>query len=1068
MVDFFEDVAFRSTTIDELLSEEFCALPGEKKDADRAARRLSAWCTSSASGDWRLFEKRLERDGLSISQVLQRFATVRRNPHTPRPLWASDLKWVVAALRHPPPNDLPIDLENIIKRVAFGNLFSKLLIDAEAKIRITNSIRKLVTPRVFGHLGQLLLGRLTDLSAPALYKAFLNYKSSGETNNRCAEENQCGKFELFLSHMRKEGFIELFRGRPVLLRLISSLTRQWIVFVEEFLDRLSRDVCTIRRDLLGDGNTGPVSQIEGNVSDLHNYGCEVLLVTFRSGQRVVYKPKSLEIDRFWNEFVSYLNGNQPPEHLRAPKVVSGEGYGWAEFISHRECASKSELQRFYRRAGSYISLLYIFGGADMHEENIVASGGDPVPVDLELIFLPAEKRDKGAPEREAMKLASLRISESVMKTGLLPSYGRTLDNKVRVRGGLAAQPDDMELELSWVGMNSDNMKPSREKKKKMPSYNTPTFNGEEARASNHLDDLLKGFKAYSIFLIQSRDKVLKEYSHFHRVRMLHVRKVLRPTRFYFLLLERLKDYRNMNDGVEWSSHLDFVSRFSDWDEQDDFYWHLLRSEREALSCLNVPFFYSTNDGAKVADYLGTEAESQDDSGVTRAIERYQEFNSKQIEWQCAVIRLAMSTECRRAKSGDYSQGSCRRSDGRDPSEILHSFAEEVADCLCREAVTSGPGAAWVGLDSLRGAEVHQLAPLGFTLYNGGPGISLFLAAYSRVAGSQEAAALSSAGLAALRFNLKALDSRRFARSVGLGGTSGLGSIVYCLTLIGSILGREELLEEAAAAAHLFSDELIEADRHYDVVGGCAGGILALLKLHETTGDTGALDYAARCGERLLQALSLDSLKEWPSATSGPGTGMAHGAAGIAYALASLRAATGRGEFGVAAQAFVEYENSYFCKQHSSWQDASGEAVSADRRDSWSCRWCHGAGGIGHSRLGILKRWPFDVDLLKADLAKAVECVHLNWPSSIDTLCCGNTGNIELLREVGVFFKNKQMCEEGLNRLVKTIGYSRSNGDFLWDWGEKRYNLGLFRGLAGIGYAALRCLDSRLPNILAFE
>ena len=63
-MDAFHDrLIVRAATIDELLSDDFEALPGQKGDADVAAHRLAAWCQSAASGDWSLFSQRLRRDG---------------------------------------------------------------------------------------------------------------------------------------------------------------------------------------------------------------------------------------------------------------------------------------------------------------------------------------------------------------------------------------------------------------------------------------------------------------------------------------------------------------------------------------------------------------------------------------------------------------------------------------------------------------------------------------------------------------------------------------------------------------------------------------------------------------------------------------------------------------------------------------------------------------------------------------------------------------------------------------------------------------------------------------------
>src|SRR5581483_5037949 len=98
---FFERLGVRAATIDELLSDEFETLPGQKAHCDLAAHRLSAWCQSCASGDWSMFNRRLERDGLSLAHVLGRFATVRRKASATLPAWIEDAIWIEEALQGP-------------------------------------------------------------------------------------------------------------------------------------------------------------------------------------------------------------------------------------------------------------------------------------------------------------------------------------------------------------------------------------------------------------------------------------------------------------------------------------------------------------------------------------------------------------------------------------------------------------------------------------------------------------------------------------------------------------------------------------------------------------------------------------------------------------------------------------------------------------------------------------------------------------------------------------------------------------------------------------------------------
>ena len=147
--------------------------------------------------------------------------------------------------------------------------------------------------------------------------------------------------------------------------------------------------------------------------------------------------------------------------------------------------------------------------------------------------------------------------------------------------------------------------------------------------------------------------------------------------------------------------------------------------------------------------------------------------------------------------------------------------------------------------------MFQLVCLGPDLYNGASGIALFLAAHAAVTADAASAELAHAGLAHIRKNLKSRNAPRLARSLGIGAATGLGSIVYAFAVIAKCLGEVGILEDAERAARLFTDELIAADKQLDVMGGAAGGILALLRLYRDTQSDEALTRAIRCGEHLL-------------------------------------------------------------------------------------------------------------------------------------------------------------------------------------------------------------------------
>jgi len=312
----------------------------------------------------------------------------------------------------------------------------------------------------------------------------------------------------------------------------------------------------------------------------------------------------------------------------------------------------------------------------------------------------------------------------------------------------------------------------------------------------------------------------------------------------------------------------------------------------------------------------------------------------------------------------------------------------------------------------------------------------------------------------------------------------MGSIVYAFTVLSELLKNRDLLADAGNAASLFTSDLIAADKFFDVMAGSAGGILSLLKLYRATGDRDVLDRATQCGDHLLsqRRSGTEGERTWLGWGAGRQlNGMSHGAAGFAYALTSLAAATGRNEFAHTARECIAFENTSFSPSHDNWPDFRTEGSGTE--PSWPCQWCHGAGGIGLARIGMLRRCPIDPegpvagpmvngrrDELRTDIRRAVDCVEQAWPHSSDTLCCGSLGNIELLNEAARCFVGEErpnLRDEASRRMMAIVTAADARGDYLWD-GGRRFNLGLFKGLAGVGYTLLRQVDRDLPNVLIWE
>lgn len=137
-----------------------------------------------------------------------------------------------------------------------------------------------------------------------------------------------------------------------------------------------------------EADPGPLTAWDMGVRDGHRDGKSVVLLTFHSGQRLVYKPRSLSIGTHFYRFLGWLNdhGDHPP-FATIPLLDKGE-YGWMAFIEPRSCTCKEELANFYFRQGGYLALLYALEAVDFHYENIIAQGEHPFLIDLESLFQP--------------------------------------------------------------------------------------------------------------------------------------------------------------------------------------------------------------------------------------------------------------------------------------------------------------------------------------------------------------------------------------------------------------------------------------------------------------------------------------------------------------------------------------------------------------------------------------------------------------------------------------------------------------------------------------------------------
>ena len=466
------------------------------------------------------------------------------------------------------------------------------------------------------------------------------------------------------------------------------------------------------------------------------------------------------------------------------------------------------------------------------------------------------------------------------------------------------------------------------------------------------------------------------------------------------------------------------------------------------------------------DEFGEEIEEFFPELSLAAVQRHvSRLGESDLERQIWFIRASI---CTQSKGAYRARPPARRAAVPDATinrKRLVGAAQSIGNRLATLALRGEDDATWVGL-TLTAKDRWALVPSDPYLYDGLAGIVLFLAYLGFVTGDDRHTALAEAALKTVQRHTEAGRSP-VARIGAFDGWSGL---VYTLTHVSRLWRKPHLLSNAENLIALFSDA-IDSDHQFDVISGSAGCIGSLISLLTVKPSEGTLACAVQCGRRLVaQARPMTEGIGWsrPDLEGTPLTGFSHGAAGIAWALFELAAVTGDAAFRTAALAAIAYERSVFSSRESNWPDLRkidnlGEAHN-DNRERFSTAWCHGAPGIGLSRLMILKH--FDDPSVRSEIAAALDNTMAYGFGYNHSLCHGDLGNLDFISQASRVVENARPLTEYVR--AKTIALESLDLDD-WICGNPLgiEAPGLMTGLAGIGYGLLRLADpDRIPSVLA--
>ena len=827
-------------------------------DPELANLRLARWRSQPPFDDDSCFAQRLRASGMAegeFRRVLGLGATALDDHMDSAPWLATIASAYGGAMPAPGLSTLPDALQH--SRLAGFLTLVAPLIDAACD-RLRQEARSLVRPASGcpfdpaasdALMLQTLPGALLRMLGRTLVLELHVQRLAGALTGATSE----ARFESFVTGLRQpRQALEVLRAYPVLGRLAVGCIDNWVTNSLEFLRHLSTDWEDIRATLCAGDDPGPLAAVVGNLGDRHRGGRAVLRARFASGCEVVYKPRSLAVDVHFQQLLTWLNDRGALPAFRTLAIVDRPDHGWVELLQRSGCTSTAEVERFYERHGGYLAVLYALEATDFHHENVIASGEHPVLLDLEGLFHPRI----GAAAGGSAPPGSEALAQSVMRVGLLPErFWSAEDHDGIDISGIGAMGGQLSADLvpQWEGIGTDTMRFTRKRVAVPEGVNRPLLDGVEVDAIEHGDALVAGFTRTYQLLLRHQDALIAADGPLSAFATDEVRVIVRPTRIYAKMLEDSFHPDLLRDALDRERFLDRL-----WVGIDTCP-HLARTipaEHEDLRNADIPLFTArpgscdvwTSAGERLPDLLA-------EAALTSVRRRISRLSARDLDQQRWLVRASLSTLSVARPHAPGTRPARLPSRRRVDRDDLVAAARTIGTRLESTALHGHQGVSWIGLmprERLR----WSVAPLGIDLYDGLPGVALFLGYLGAASADERFAALARAAVSALRHQVT--DGGMASPSIG--AFTGGSGVAYVLGQLGTLWDRADLLAEALAMIDVLAGRL-DDDRSFDVVDGAAGCIGSLLALHAVAPAAATLDLATRCGDHLLGHARIDAARD---------------------------------------------------------------------------------------------------------------------------------------------------------------------------------------------------------------
>lgn len=731
-----------------------------------------------------------------------------------------------------------------------------------------------------------------------------------------------------------------------------------------------------------------------------------------------YKPRNANVDEAFKNLLEKLSKNDEILKMKNADLVNKDTYSWFNKVAYTPLSGIEESRKYYRRLGQLIAVIYILNGNDIHHENLISDGEQPVIIDLETLLTSRLLFMKKSISAYMRQNENLYMLDSVRNSMILPCMYKHKNQHLDISPFKFTNQEEI-LDVD----------------------KTKNHDVDDSDIYMITDELCKGFHAV-YKEVASNKEVYKKYldEQFCRIKVRYLNK---PTNEYSNIHKLL-----VNPVCLFDSNYAFAVTARMYNSNDEEISGEELFEQKELLRFNIPYFEVAVDSKNLilsnCDRIHVFFSESPLEGLHAKLELLGDIDLKRqitaIEKSFKILspnfNIRELTDIKKEVPNLSVIGS---------DKAICKFIDDAIEKVFKEHLTHPLTGNFFWMDPMlegdneKGEKYYQISDIPNSYYAGNIGI---LIALLGLYNSDKYQNYINKLIDDIEMDLdKILKYNKYEMNIG--AYNGIAAYIrYYMALMQKKMIKKKKFENRISEILNQIEISLNRDHKLDILDGTAGNALVLMELYKMINETKLslkiLKLVKNCRQHLLDSIVCKEgefyfpLENRENLYYG---GFAHGSCGIIMALHKMSILL-KTEDSEVLKNLLTTERALYDPIHHIW-------YRDNKKVDYSWGWCHGSAGILLSRLELYRNGYRDSFLMDEINNLYETTIKKSFGSNL-TFCHGDLSNFVICKfaQELLEFKDNRVNDYALSILpyiLESINYQIRGTEAV----------GLMSGLMGI-------------------